>query len=110
MAAYFERHGYAIARFTCLGLDDDRVMARISRSSLVAAARAATAPESQALFISCTALRAASVAAEIEQAIGRPVITSNLATAWLSLRLCGDEVARPECGRLMTAPVPARAA
>jgi maleate isomerase len=53
MAAYFERHGYAIARFTCLGLDDDRVMARISRSSLVAVARVATSPEAQA----CVATR-----------------------------------------------------
>src|ERR671924_394949 len=98
MADYFQRHGYGIASFTCFGLDDDRLMARASPSSLVAAARQATAPDAQALFISCTALRSASVAAEIERDIGRPVITSNLATAWLSLRLCGDEAARPEYG------------
>jgi maleate isomerase len=104
MADYFQRHGYEIASFTCFGLDDDRLMARTSPSSLVAAARRATVPNAQALFISCTALRSASFAAEIEHEIGRPVVTSNLATAWLSLRICGDEAARPEFGRLMSEP------
>jgi maleate isomerase len=62
-------------------------------------------PASDALFISCTALRAAGVAAEIEQAIGKPVVTSNLATAWQCLRICGDHAPRPELGRLMTQPL-----
>ena len=35
-------------------------------------------------------------------AIGRPVVTSNEATAWTCLRLCGDGTPRPEFGRLMT--------
>lgn len=101
MADYFAGHGFGIASFTCFGLDDDREMARISPASLVAAAKEAIAPDADALFISCTALRAAGVAAEIEHAIARPVVTSNLATAWECLRLCGDDAARPELGRLM---------
>jgi len=64
------------------------------------------APQSDALFISCTAVRAAGVAAEIEAAIGKPVVTSNLATAWACLRLCGDAAARPDLGRLMTLELP----
>lgn len=102
MADYFLGLGFDIARFTCLGLTDDREMARISPAEIVAFAREAMAPDSEALFISCTAVRAAGVAAEIETAIGKPVVTSNLATAWACLRLCGDQAARPELGRLMT--------
>lgn len=102
MADYFLALGFEIARFTCLGLSDDREMARISPDEIVTFARQATAPDSDALFISCTAVRAAGVAAEIEAAIGKSVVTSNLATAWACLRLCGNEVARPELGRLMT--------
>ena len=109
MADYFSGLGLAIDRFTCLGLTDDREMARVALSELVAFAREATDPVSDALFISCTAVRGASVAAEIEQAIGKPVVTSNLATAWQCLRLCGVETARPEFGRLMTLPLPDRA-
>jgi maleate isomerase len=105
MAEYFAGLGFDITRFTCLGLTDDREMARIAHSEIVTFARQAFDPQSDALFISCTALRAAAVAAEIERAIGKPVVTSNLATAWQCLRLCGDEVARPELGVLMTLPL-----
>jgi len=106
MADYFEGLGFDIARFTCLGLTDDREMARISPDEIVAFAKEATASDSDALFISCTAVRAAGVAARIEAAIGKPVVTSNLATAWACLRLCGDDTPRPERGRLMTLAYP----
>lgn len=105
MADYFRRHGFDLASFTCLGLDDDREMARIRPSSLVDLAQEATAADAEALFISCTALRSTGVAAEIEAAIGRPVVTSNQATAWNCLRLCGDTEPRPKWGRLMTLPL-----
>jgi maleate isomerase len=108
MADYFSMLGFDIARFTYLGLSDDREMARISPAEIVAFAKEATAPDCDALFISCTAVRAAGVAAEIEAAIGKPVVTSNLATAWACLRVCGDETARPELGRLMTFAYPGR--
>lgn len=105
MADYFAAKGFDIASFTCFGLDDDREMARISPQSLISAAREATASDADALFISCTAVRAASVAAEIEQAIGKPVVTSNLATAWATLRICGETAPRPERGSLMAKPM-----
>lgn len=102
MAAYFAAAGFDIASFTCLGLEDDREMARITPASLVDCAREATAADAEALFISCTALRASLAVPDIEKAIGRPVVSSNLATAWNCLRLCGDAARRPEFGRLMT--------
>ena len=105
MAAYFERNGFDIASFTCLGFDDDREMARIAPRSIVKLAREAMASDAEALFVSCTALRAAIAVPEMERALGRPVVTSNLATAWNCLRLCGDAAARPEAGRLMTLPL-----
>ena len=104
MADYFVDLGFTIDRFTCLGLSDDREMARIAPDDIAAFARQALAPQSDALFISCTALRAAEVAARIEAETGKPVVTSNLATAWACLRLCGDDRARPEFGQLMTKP------
>jgi maleate isomerase len=107
MAEYFAAQDFIIDRFTCLGLTDDREMARISHDDIVAFARDAMAEESDALFISCTAVRAAAVIARIEAAIGRAVVSSNLATAWMCLRLCGDGTPNPAGGRLMTLPLPA---
>ncbi|APA88164.1 ectoine utilization protein EutA [Paraburkholderia sprentiae WSM5005] len=108
MAAYFAAQGFAIDRFSCLGLTDDREMARISHDDIVAFACDAIAPDSDALFISCTAVRAAPIIARIEAAIGKPVVSSNLATAWMCLRLCGEYEARPQHGRLMTLPLQTR--
>ncbi|PDT83910.1 ectoine utilization protein EutA [Sinorhizobium sp. BJ1] len=105
MADYFAELGFGIDRFTCLGLTDDREMARIAPAEIVAFAKEAMAPESDALFISCTAVRAAGVIAEIEAAIGKPVVSSNYATAWACLRLCGDNSARLELGQLMALPL-----
>lgn len=102
MADYFAGKGFDISSFTCLGFDDDREMARIPPASIIDLAKEAIAADADALFISCTALRAAMVAAEIEVEIGRPVVTSNQASAWMCLRLCGDEAVRPELGKLMT--------
>jgi maleate isomerase len=101
---YFARRGFEIASATCLGMEDDREMARLAPGSLVELARSATAADAEALFISCTAVRAALAAAEIETAIGRPVVSSNLATAWACLGLCGHRRPRPEFARLMALP------
>ena len=96
MAAYFAAHGFDIQSFSCLGFEDDREMARKVMH-----------PQADALFVSCTALRAALAVPGMEEAIGRPVVTSNQASAWNCLRLCGDDTPRPEFGRLWTKPLAA---
>ncbi|AGB47703.1 ectoine utilization protein EutA [Mesorhizobium sp. CO1-1-7] len=106
MATYFAERGFEVLSFTCLGFEDDREMARIAPAALIDLARQATHPQADALFVSCTALRGALAVTGMEEAIGRPVVTSNQATAWNCLRLCGDETAHPEFGRLMTLPLP----
>ena len=106
IAAYFKAWGYDVANLTCFGLDDDRVMARVKTAAIVAAACETLAPDAEALFISCTALRAAEVAAEIEGRIGRPVVTSNQAGAWLTLRRAGLEHPVEGYGRLLRLPAP----
>ncbi|MCO5965443.1 ectoine utilization protein EutA [Sinorhizobium meliloti] len=105
MAEYFVGTGFDIARFCCLGMVDDREMARITPEEIIEYAKDATAADSDALFISCTALRSAGAVPRMEAAIGKPVVTSNLATAWACLRHCNDYQSRPELGQLMTVDV-----
>lgn len=106
MADYFAAHGFEIASVTCLGFEDDREMARIAPAALIDVAREAMHADADGLFVSCTALRSASVVAAMEEATGRPVVTSNQASAWNCLRLCGDHAPRPEFGRLHTLALP----
>ena len=89
MASYFERHGMQIQRFHCLGLDDDRDMARISPEAIVRAALATDTPQTQAFFLSCTGLQAVDAVAVLEQQTGKPVVTSNQASAWAMMGHAG---------------------
>jgi maleate isomerase len=89
MHAFFTAHRFQVDRLTCLGMEDDRDMARLPHAEIVRLAVETVQPETQALFIACTALRAAECVPEIEKRTGLPVVTSNLASAWASLRLCG---------------------
>ncbi len=55
-------------------------------------------------FVSCTNIRATEVLAELEAALGRPVVGSNQATLWHALRRIGVPDAVPGLGRLLAAP------
>lgn len=104
MAAMFEAEGLALDRVTCLNMADDRDMARIRPEDLVALAAEAAAPGTDALFISCTAVRAAGIIDRIEAAAGCPALSSNLAAAWNVARVCGIGAALAP-GHLMTLPL-----
>ena len=56
---------------------------------------------SDAAFISCTAVRAVEAIEAIEEDIDKPVVTSNQAMTWHSLRVLGIEDSVPGFGRLM---------
>lgn len=101
MASHLEAEGFTIDRFTCLDMDDDRAMARIAPDEIVRLGRDAMAKGSEALFVSCTAVRAAGVIDRIEAATGLPALSSNYAVAWATLRLLGDTGAAAP-GHLMT--------
>lgn len=105
MAEMFEAVGYTIDRFTCLNMTDDRDMARIAQDELVELARDAASPQSDALFISCTAVRAAGIIGRIEAATGTPALSSNYAAAWNAARICGVSGALAP-GRLMALQLP----
>lgn len=103
MADCFESGGFALQGLSCLNLNDDREMARISHATIIDAACAAVAPGSQALFIACTAVRAAAIVDRIEDAVGLPVVSANSATLWVAARACG--IAGPiGPGQLMRMP------
>lgn len=89
VARHFTGRGLEVLNIAGFGLDGDAEMTGVSLESLYRAALEACHDEAELLFISCTALRAAQVVDRIEQACGRPVVTSNQALAWHALELIG---------------------
>ena len=101
--SYIEQHGFAVAAMGSFKEPDDRIVARISPDSIVAAAtQLVEGSGAEALFVSCTSLRLAERVAELEARIGIPATSSNHAMAWHSLRLAGIADVRPEFGKLFT--------
>jgi len=86
---FFEQRNIEVLRRATFNLDGDPDMNRLSSAALIEAAVATDSAESQALFISCTGLRTSPIISELEQRLRKPVVTSNQAIAWHSLRLAG---------------------
>ena len=101
MRDYFEAHDLGVVNTVCLGIEDDRMMARLSLEAIVEAALATMDKQAEALFISCTAVRAVSVVEIIEDKLQKPVVTSNQAMAWRSLRLAGCDRSIAGFGQLL---------
>ena len=59
-------------------------------------------PAADAYFLSCTAIRAAEAVEPLERELGRPVITSNQAALWRTLRDAGIEDCIEGYGRLLS--------
>ncbi len=56
------------------------------------------------MFISCMNFDGMAAAQALEEAIGKPVITSHSATLWRALALAGIDDPITGCGRLLTLP------
>lgn len=98
---YFEGRGVAVTAMGTFMRTDDREAARISTESIRdAAIQAASRPDVDGVFVSCTSLLVASVAREVEAATGKPLLSSNLVMAWHCLRLAGIDDRQPEFGML----------
>jgi maleate isomerase len=88
---FFENEGFAIERRATFDLSGDHQMNLLSPEALIRGAMQVDTPRSEAVFISCTGLRTRHVIAEAERRLGKPIVTSNQALAWHSLRLAGLE-------------------
>jgi len=98
---YLASRGLEIVAFGSFNCATDPQIAAVAPDSIAAAAHALDGHGIDGLFISCTALRAASVVERLEAELGKPVVASNQAMAWHALRLCGDTAPVAGFGRLL---------
>jgi maleate isomerase len=101
VAGYVSAQGFDIAERASFKQPNDPAIARVPPVAIERAGIELGRRKVDALFISCTALRCSSVIERIEQAIGKPVVTSNQALAWDCLRLAGCKTAVDGFGGLL---------
>lgn len=100
LVTYFGQNGLEVINAVSFGLSDDREMARVSLQSIIDGGVAACDAQAEALFVSCTALRAARCVEQLEARLGKPVVTSNQAMVWRCMRHLGIETDIAAGGRL----------
>ncbi|MBO1002102.1 maleate cis-trans isomerase family protein [Pseudogracilibacillus auburnensis] len=86
---YFTESGLTVTNITGLGIMNDYEISNLDSNTIYRMAINANTDDADALFISCTGLQAVHMIQELEEDLQKPVITSNQATFWHSLRLSG---------------------
>ncbi|MFT5112326.1 MAG: maleate isomerase [Parasphingorhabdus sp.] len=100
-ADYMDNAGFEVLSISGLNLEKDSDMVRVSPQFIKEFAQSIDRDDADALFISCGALRTLDVVGAIEDAVGKPVIASNQAMIWETLRLAGIEDQIAGYGRLL---------
>jgi maleate isomerase len=97
---FFEANGIAVESLRSLGLSGAAIR-EVLPEQVVALVQKVDTPRAEAVFVSCTDLRALETVAQLEAQLGKPVLTSNQVTLWGILRALGRTTRVPGFGRLL---------
>ena len=103
MRGFIEDHGIEVLNIGSFCIEGDLDMARLPPEAIRAAVIEANHPEADAVFISCTAIRAVEVLEEAEAALGKPVLSAIQCLFWEALRLAGCDTPIEGYGSLLRA-------
>ena len=105
LIARLEKAGIEVSDFLTYEQVEETTVARIAPSSTRDALVQIGQGECDAVFASCTNLRAWEIVDEVEAAINKPMLCSNQVLAWHLLRLSGGTETPQGFGRLFEAPL-----
>src|SRR5262249_58214680 len=101
---FFQALGYEVRAIRGLGIRDDREIGAQSPETAYRLAREVDGPDVDCLFVSCTNFPALPIVAALEADTGKPVVTSNQTTIWLTPRPAGFGEPLPGFGPLPHRP------
>jgi maleate isomerase len=101
MIRFFEDRGVEVIKLKSLLVESDVDIARVSPKSILKAAREACVDGAEALFLSCTALRAVECIETLEGELNLPVFSSNQCMLWALLTAAGYKQPIQGGGRLL---------
>jgi maleate isomerase len=99
LRSFLEGHDFIVVAMEGLGLETG--MENVPQESVYRLARRVNRPDSDIVFISCTDFPTLEVIGSLEKDLGKTVISSNLATMWMLLRLVRLPDTLEGYGRLM---------
>jgi len=87
---FLEANGFEVVRAKGLGLVDNLVVGRLDGSSARELAREIDSPQAQAIVLACTNWRTMDVLEQLEQELGKPVLSTTQVSIWAALRMIGE--------------------
>lgn len=105
---FLETSGFQVVSALGLGLVDNLVVGRLEPGSALELARKIDRPEVQAIVLACTNWKSLEIIEQIEQELGKPVVSTTQCSMWSALRMVGWTQPVAGYGRLlreMTGPV-----
>jgi maleate cis-trans isomerase len=102
--------GVDVVRLSSLGIATAAQVGTLGRQQVLELAAGGDHPDADAVLLPDTALHTVAWLDELEQRLGKPVLTANQVSIWQGLRLAGDRLPRRGLGTLFAqAPADARA-
>lgn len=100
-AAFLNEFGITVEAMLCLGAPNGRASYRIPAARVMETAGDLDSSAVQAILIPDTAIAMFQAASQLEESLGKPVISANQATLWDVLRLAGSGLKPQGFGRLL---------
>lgn len=107
-AGFLGRGGIQVVQLASRGILTAAEVGTLGRAEVLAFAAANDHPDAEALLIPDTALHTVAWLEDLEQRLGKPVLTANQVSVWQGLRLAGADGPRPGVGVLFRHLAPAR--
>lgn len=99
-ANYLKSQGFEILEFQGMNILKDSDIRLVEPKFIKEYTKKIDCEEAEAIFISCGGLRSIEIIDALEQEVGKPVVTSNQAMFWNTLRMAGIEDKIEGYGRL----------
>lgn len=92
--------GTDVVSMSSSGIDTAAEVGTLTPDQVIALAVANDHPDTEALLVPDTAMHTLSVIPQLEERLGKPVLTANQVTIWQGLRLVGITPSSPQLGAL----------
>ena len=107
--SFLQANGVSVVSTEALGYADNLAVGRLPVESAYETGLRVDSPEAEAVLLACTNWRSMEAIAPLEQALGKPVLSTTQASLWGALRLLGWRGDLPGWGSLFRAqPVAAQ--
>jgi maleate isomerase len=99
---FLEENGFEVTNIRGLGLEENLDIGNAQRQNIIELVRKVNDDKAQAVFISCTNLPTINIINYLEQAMKKPVLSSNSATLWSMMTMLNLDCSWINLGRLFS--------